>query len=90
MLDPWFIQIGNTLIAQLLEKKDGGYYQLPPEIVQIEGYGIANIEQMKFHKSWDWLIPIIQKMDLSIIYFDFDIEKCYENVVFELQERLKK
>lgn len=89
MLDPRFVQMGNTLIAQLLEKIDEDYYRLLPEIIKAEGYGIAKIENMKFHQSWDWLIPIIQKMDLSIIYFDFDIEKCYENVVFELQERLR-
>lgn len=90
MLDPWFIQTGNTLIAQLLEKADNGYYRLPPEIVEIEGYGIAKIEDMKFHQSWDWIIPIAKKINMDVNFFSYDLNKFYENVVYELQEKLRK
>lgn len=37
-------------------------------------------EEMKFHTSWDWLMPVVEKIG-NENYLSFDIEDTYNNVV---------
>lgn len=92
MLASEFIKFGNTLIAErLLERRKTIYWQLPEEIRENECYGLMDIgdeEDMKFHCSWDWLMPIAKKIDLKIDHFD--IERMYLEVIKALLHRVIK
>ncbi len=53
------IEKGNTLIAEFIGTKYNGGVGL----VYIEGSQstMKPIEELEFHSSWDWIIPVAQK-----------------------------
>lgn len=60
---------GNILIAEFMGfKEEYGVYRVTPEYIQfVRGMGnvirdIAYKNDMKFHSSWDWLMPVVEKI----------------------------
>jgi hypothetical protein len=54
----------NKLIAEFMVLKEP--YELPQHgIIRPNGYFKTEFlaEELKYHKSWDWLIPVVQKID---------------------------
>ena len=49
---------GNKLIAEFMAEE--------PEVLKRDLKRAGTLESMQFHKSWDWLMPIVEKID-SII-----------------------
>ena len=60
---------GNKLIAEFLKYPEGfphkideyGYEQTV-EGFKIEDNDVA-LEDLRFHKSWDWLMPVVEKIE---------------------------
>jgi len=48
---------GNKLIAEFME------YKIPKQTHNLDWIDYGGMFQpMKFHSSWDWLVPVIQKI----------------------------
>ncbi len=68
-----FLQLGNVGTGQiryavLLEGKAVGYY-LP--------------ENLKFHKSWDWLMPVIQQLYRHNVIYAISEEEVKASIPYE-------
>ncbi len=89
---------GNKLIAEFMLVKipDRHYLEMNPQLQyygdSIDEYGTVNNlvseRQLAYHSSWDWLMPVIEKIDS--IYFNHyvvtlpiktDIKTVYEAVI---------
>lgn len=69
---------GNKLIAAFMEHYhiNDGYYRVTPQ-------KCYHLEELQYHSSWDWLMPVIEKIDqtyeVSIIGNECEIaENGYE------------
>lgn len=53
------LQEGNKLIAEFME-----WSEFPGNMLK-EKLGVApkRIEDLKFHSSWDWLMPVVEKIE---------------------------
>lgn len=80
------IKIGNILIAEFIEKgSDFGFYDF-------NGCHYR-LDQLKYHSSWDWLMPVIDKcyqehMSKHIVdaVLTFDKYKAFQAVVQFIKE----
>jgi hypothetical protein len=62
------IKEGNKLIAEFLgaEIKDNTYcFHLgnPAYQIQIEQMSFEDIGRLQYHTSWDWLMPVVEKIE---------------------------
>ena len=75
---------GNKLIAEFItiEIKDGWYYFDHPIIHEAE---LAYFKNFRFHSSWDWLMPVVEKIEEMGHYTVMGIE-CYDSVKFDRKE----
>jgi len=90
----------NKLIAEFMGKNQEPYDF--PEHGYITFGGAVKTdffkEQLKFHKSWDWLMPVLKKVreiinaclseeyvNLKLSPYDYTIEQVYESVVKFIQ-----
>lgn len=62
------IKKSNKLIAEFM-----GKYFMVGVISPIALCSMGNVEELKFHNSWDWLIPVLQKI-LDIAFSDDESE----------------
>ena len=76
------IQMGNILIAEFMQKSS-------------EGFGLYDyngkhykLDELKFHTSWDWLMPVINKCyqehmskHIADAVMTCDIDEAYQVVV---------
>ena len=76
------IQMGNILIAEFMQKSS-------------EGFGLYDyngkhykLDELKFHSSWDWLMPVINKCyqehmskHIADAVMTCDIDEAYQVVV---------
>ena len=46
--------------------------------VNIPSVKWVTVEQMQFHTSWDWLIPVVEKIEKTYAYVD--IKGCAVNI----------
>ena len=93
---------GNKLIAEFMGLKpesdsDNRYFDCPNRLYEydIDHYKISNTctpERMIYHKSWDWLMPVVEKISMTgylggIKYALFDalgnanLEAAYKEIV---------
>jgi hypothetical protein len=58
---------GNKLIAEFMGMEYHWYpknnYYARPQHTFFEGNKIWGIEDLKFHSSWDWLMPVIERIE---------------------------
>ena len=81
------IQMGNILIAEFM----GGYTPYERFGNSTEYYyngGYVYLNDMHFHSSWDWLMPVVQKcrQENRLEYFDFvyyALEGCDINITYK-------
>lgn len=68
---------GNRLIAEFDGWQSNKYHNLPNKLHKMEAgeeVGIA-INQLEYHSSWDWLMPVVEKIaatpsiSITIKYF---------------------
>ena len=55
----------NRLIAEFMELKEGKKYLSPPlEEPEAIGLGMyVSLDEMRYHTSWDWLMPVVEKIE---------------------------
>lgn len=46
---------GNKLIAEFMAEE--------PEVLKRDLKRAGTLESMQFHKSWDWLMPVVEKIE---------------------------
>ena len=65
------IEEGNKLIAEFVGAKltKGNFYLLDGEI-------LAHEADLKYHTSWDWLMPVVEKIE-SFDHISVDMTKGY-------------
>tara|TARA_R110000765_G_C18738090_1_gene586322 strand:+ start:475 stop:762 length:288 start_codon:yes stop_codon:yes gene_type:complete len=64
-----------------------------------EGFGKGELVELKYHTSWDWLMPVLKKINLQLNpdnYNDwrminkpteYDIEDVYEQAVYFITDQ---
>jgi len=59
----------NKLIAEFMGLKDKDKYLSPPlEDAESVGLGMhVYPDEMRYHTSWDWLMPVLKKINLQIL-----------------------
>ena len=66
-------QENNKLIAEFMGLKDGDKY-LSPSLEETESIGLGmyvDSDEMRYHTSWDWLMPVVDKIEsLSMVSFE--------------------
>jgi hypothetical protein len=86
---------GNKLIAKFMISKNGKVLKTPGMIYQQDELDDIYVKDVldeedyasfKYHKSWNWLIPVLKKIDTLTVEFQIDInskniESIYEKVV---------
>lgn len=54
----------NKLIAEFMGGKyDSAFFNLTKNSMWLPIHGIVFFEHLKYDSSWDWLMPVIQKID---------------------------
>ena len=84
---------GNKLIAEfdMLSMVEGGFYPIAGKL------RIA--EQLEYHSSWDWLMPVIEKINhidknanvtlrRDILHFQRNNNCIFDMTIFETKERV--
>jgi len=61
------IHKNNGLIADFMDAK----YNERVDLVFIDGLPMVPLDELAFHLSWDWLIPVIDKITSMDEYSDF-------------------
>ena len=64
------IHIGNKLIADFMGAKEDVYPESMPKWVNIFGTNEDNIKNFNYNTSWDWLMPVVEKIAID---YDFRI-----------------
>jgi hypothetical protein len=63
------INEGNKLIAEFMGGK--WYVDTPTilekHIVSPSGYAVKCVDKLKYHTSWDWLMPVVEKIESGTI-----------------------
>jgi hypothetical protein len=75
---------GNRLIAEFMGWGGDGYYTTPFDNAGLcngEPTHICNTENLKFHSSWDWLMPVVEKIEELGSYYVMS-SKSYSRVEF--------
>ena len=58
---------GNKLIAEFIQLR--GEYDEDKDLIYLEsdidGKGVYSLSELKYHTSWDWLMPCINKINFS-------------------------
>lgn len=74
---------GNKLIARFMGWEDSPYPNLPNKMYRDEAdeqIGI-HIDHLAYHTSWDWLMPVVEK--ISTIHYGWDkIENPFDDCVY--------
>ena len=73
---------GNKLIAKFVQLR--GEYDEDKDLIYLEsdidGKGVYSFSELKYHSSWDWLMPVISKC-LAVNEEELEgWEKYYENI----------
>ena len=67
----------NKLIAEFMGLREGDKYLSPcledPECIGLGMY--VALDEMRYHASWDWLMPVVQKC------YKIDNEEGFNNLV---------
>lgn len=90
MRTPEEIIVDNGVIAQYFDAKyqkddyeEYGYWFQKPFFGEWHfGY---SPEALKFHKSWDWIIPVIQKIKIQVNLDDVFEETLWHNICLAVQ-----
>lgn len=48
---------GNNIIAEFMELQ----WNHNCHNFRVDGYGWLSVEMLKYHSSWDWLMPVVKK-----------------------------
>ena len=64
-------QKNNKLIAEFMNEEIGFSDTSEPCVL-----GDYSWKPMKYHKSWDWLMPVVEKIEQSGYVYDFTIDYC--------------
>lgn len=63
-------QEGNKLIAEFMELPihDGVSIAKTPLMLYEFNYNLHSTSELKFHTSWDWLMPVVDKIEGNVDY----------------------
>lgn len=66
---------GNRLIAEflggeLVPEKQGNVYWFKDYHHFLTNHKALNVYALKYHSSWDWLIPVVEKIESMNYYFN--------------------
>lgn len=80
------MEINNKLICDFMKNYT---YQSDSGVnwIEINGYPFAEFNDAPFHLSWDWLMPVATKLNIS--YISTDIDKAYKQVIYEIRKMEK-
>ena len=83
MLEQEIIE-GNKLITKFTQLR--GEYDEDNDTIYLEsdldGEGVYKLSQLKYHSSWDWLMPVVEKIENfndSCTLFIIEDERCHVN-----------
>jgi hypothetical protein len=66
----------NRMIAEFIgiveSSIDGQFYTKKSS----EGFGVGELVSLKFHISWDWLMPVVEKIEL----LGYSVEKNFQRI----------
>ena len=85
----------NKLIAEFMGVPQGEHTHFMVEPFALESY--ANVDDLKYDISWDWLMPVVQKVsslcdepceldNMKHALLTGDIESVYDDVVEFIKE----
>lgn len=78
---------GNKLIADFMGIETKVYTDRPSMIYYSYNGFMNTIDQMKYHLSWDWLMPIIEKISkVPVIGATEQSDTCYPRTFGMLQD----
>lgn len=63
-MNPQEIKEGNELIKELM----GGTIKIPQEDVKDIPLAFLTVDDLKFHVSWKWLMPVVVKIEEDLGY----------------------
>lgn len=77
----------NKLIADFMGYRVFGNKCRKPMPYSLKGWLVDDIAPMQFHTSWDWLMPVVEKIeklevgDVAWTSVYFDIQREYDKAV---------
>ena len=67
-------QENNKMIAEFMRWDIKSLTTIPPNLhlsnLQLDN---GDIMELKFHESWDWLMPVVDKMNTTELWDEYDI-----------------
>jgi len=67
----------NKLIAEFMgmeeERHTDGRYLFTTDLEEEKGIDTRFTEELYFHISWDWLMPVVDKMNTTELWEEYDI-----------------
>jgi len=76
----------NKLIAEFMGWGKNNDYLFPPNDESMHTIDAWKAEDIPYHKSWDWLMPVIHKikendLDFDVLEIGLPIDDVYQSVV---------
>lgn len=69
------IEEKNRIIAEFMGGVFSDTYNSAPKNIPVFGLDANSVEKLKYHSSWDWLMPVVQKINSL---YNPRIYKAYE------------
>jgi hypothetical protein len=82
------IKIGNILIAEFMEVHEIMHDEYSEYDFADNTLDVVHENELKYHLSWDWLMPVVQKcrQENRLDYFDrvyYALEECDINITYK-------
>ena len=71
------------------------WYKPDPDDKRKKGQWIAYTHQLKYHSSWDWLMPVVEKIEnikhigIDVVYLKIEGNQCQIWTYFDVKEFLR-
>lgn len=77
---------GNRLIAEFMGWQSNKYPHLPKKVHQVlDGQEIGvRVENLEYHSSWDWLMPVVKRINETAPHFTKESKSIVENIYREV------
>ena len=76
----------NKLIAEFMgmenERHSDGRYLFTTDIDELKGADTRFWEQLYFHVSWDWLIPVVEKIESLGYTFEKNFQRINKDLIY--------
>lgn len=75
----------NKMIAEFMGGKYKTQFFIPHNHIWLPIHGIVSNERLKYNSSWDWIMPVVEKINImddykfTVIIKSMDVE-IYDNI----------